>query len=73
MKFGEKFMIKFGICDDCEADLEAVWFEEEEVEIKNGQLYQTGRVRKSVDYLYCPFCGKKFCVDDTFDGVWRRK
>jgi hypothetical protein len=63
---------KFGYCPECEGPLEPVWFTEEEyVTNMFGHMYRTGRKRRAVDYLVCAYCGKKQCVDDTFDGLWR--
>lgn len=64
----------YGDCPECGYPLEAVWFTEEEYKTTSfGSLYRTGRVRRAVDYLVCEVCGKKQCVDDTFDGAWRDK
>lgn len=54
---------KYGNCSECGSSLIPVWFIEEE--------YETGRTRKAVDYLFCPNCLNKECVDDSFDGPWR--
>ena len=62
----------FGLCPDCEEPLEAVWFTEEEYKTTSfGAKYRTGRKRRAVDYLVCDCCGRKCCVDDSFDGEWR--
>lgn len=61
---------KFGECSLCGARLEAVWFTEYEYNITDGIIYKTGRKRHAVDYLFCPKCNKKFCVDDSFDSCW---
>lgn len=59
----------YGRCS-CGADLEPVWFEEQEW--KAG-VY-TGRVRVNMNYLICPRCMKKECVDgETFAGPWHYK
>lgn len=64
--------VNFGDCPECGYPLEAVWFTEDEYKITDfGAMYRTGRKRRAVDYLLCPWCGKKQCVDDTFDGQWR--
>lgn len=60
----------FGICEDCGVELEPVWFIEEEYRTVNGSMWRTGRKRRAVDYLICPVCLVKHCVDDTFDGPW---
>lgn len=60
----------FGICEDCGVELEAVWFTEYEYRTINGSMYRTGRYRNAVDYLICPMCLNKQCVDDSFDGLW---
>lgn len=63
--------MKYGICPDCEVELEPVWFTEEEYKTNMfGHQYKTGRKRRAVDYLVCPCCLKKSCVDDSFDGLW---
>lgn len=56
----------YGSCSECGADLEAVFFTE--LEYKNG--VHTGRQRRAVDYLVCPICFTRECVDDTFDEPW---
>lgn len=62
----------FGICPECGYSLEAVWFVDEEYKTTQfGAMYRTGRKRWAVDYLVCEVCGKKQCVDDTFDGPWK--
>lgn len=62
----------FGDCPECGYPLEAVWFTEKEYKVTSfGSQYKTGRKRRAVDYLLCNVCGKKQCVDDTFDGAWR--
>lgn len=63
-------MSKYGICSICNSDLIPIWFIDEERKTKAGITYKTGRKRKAVDYLECPNCGKKECIDDTFDGNW---
>ena len=62
--------MKYGKCKDCNIDLEPVWFEEEEYKIEYGRKYRTGRKRKAVSHLICPYCMKKYVVDDSFDGNW---
>ena len=65
-------MNSFGNCAECGCPLEAKWFIEDEYETTTfGVMYRTGRQRHAVDYLFCPDCGKKYCVDDSFDGPWR--
>jgi ribosomal protein L40E len=61
---------KYGICAECGADLEPVWFEEEEIETMHGIMYKTGRKRRAVDYLICPICFARECVDNSFDEPW---
>lgn len=61
---------KFGECAFCGAHLEAVWFTEYEYNTTDGITYKTGRKRHAVDYLFCPECNKKFCIDDSFDSCW---
>lgn len=57
----------FGKCGICNVDLEPVLFMEEERDLRG---YLTGRVRRAVDYLYCPCCGQKEICDSSFDGEW---
>lgn len=66
-------MPKYGICAECGVELEAVWCQEQEYVDFAGIQYPTGKVRRAVDYLECPCCLKKNCVDDSFDGPWREK
>jgi len=62
----------FGTCPHCGYALEPVYFTEEEYQTTSfGVRYKTGRTRRAVDYLVCEVCGKKQCVDDSFDGPWR--
>ena len=62
---------RFGVCENCGTPLEAEFFMDEEEKVTgDGYRYKTGRVRTAVDYLICPCCFKKFCVDDSFDGAW---
>lgn len=60
----------FGMCDDCGVELEAVWFMEKEFRTVNSFMIRTGRKRRAVDYLICPCCLKKQCVNDSYDGAW---
>lgn len=64
-------MSRYGQCPECGADMEAVWFIDEEYKTMQGMMYKTGRKRQAVDYLVCPVCYKRECVDDSFDGPWR--
>lgn len=64
-------MSKYGECSNCGAELEAVWFTEYEYKTNQGIMYKTGRKRRAVDYLICPICMRKECVDDSFDGPWQ--
>jgi len=61
---------KYGQCPECGADMEAVWFIDEEYKTMYGMQYKTGRKRRAVDYLVCPMCFTKECVDDSYDGPW---
>lgn len=62
----------FGNCPECGYPLTAVWFTEDEYNVTSfGNMYRTGRQRRAVDCLICEACGKKQCVDDSFDGEWR--
>lgn len=58
----------FGKCQ-CGAELEAVWFTEEEIDSHSG--LRTGRIRRAVDYLVCPNCDIRYQVDSCFDSPWR--
>lgn len=57
----------YGNCDYCGTALMAELFWEKE---RDEQGYLTGRVRRAVGVLCCPYCMKNYCVDDTFDGPW---
>ncbi len=61
---------EYGRCDVCGANLEPVWFEEEETKFADGCMYHTGRRRIACSHLTCPLCLKNFVVDDSFDGDW---
>lgn len=63
---------EYGLCEKCLEKLEAVYFIEEEYQVINGNLIKTGRKRRAVDYLICPDCLARYCVDDTFDEPWWR-
>jgi uncharacterized protein YbaR (Trm112 family) len=58
----------YGLCDVCQTPLQADWFIDKEFYPKSNA--PTGRTRLAVNFLYCPRCGKKYPVDDTFDGNW---
>ena len=64
--------MSFGTCSSCGENLKPVWFVEEETIVDPifHTLIHTGRTRRAVDYLECPYCGCKECVDDSFDGPW---
>jgi len=64
----DKHNPNYGKCEECWTELEASWFIEKEYDTKYNS--PTGRTRRAVDCLQCPSCGKKYCVDDTFDGDW---
>ena len=54
-------------CSKCETPLAFDFFIEEEEILNNGKYIKTGRKRTNVNYLYCPNCGKKECIDsETF-------
>lgn len=65
--------VDYGVCSKCGANLEPVFFTEEETKTANGIMYKTGRIRHAVSHLECPNCLTKACVDDTFDGPWYHK
>ena len=58
---------KYGNCAECGESLMATLFIDYERD-DSGML--TGRQRIDVDYLFCPLCGEKYCVDDTFAQPW---
>ena len=60
--------VDFGNCCECNIPLEPVWFKD--IEFQPNSNIPTGRVKLAVNYLFCPYCLKKFTVDDTFDGDW---
>ena len=49
------------VCEDCGTQMEPVWFTDRR---------NDGKRRLAVDYLICPCCLTKQCVDDSFDGPW---
>ena len=51
----------------CGTELDAVWFTEKE---KNSHGLPTGRVRRAVDFLECPHCGKRYQIDSCYDEPW---
>lgn len=57
----------YGICLVCGNDLVPQWAIIEESKIVDGHLYHTGKRKRICDYLFCPVCGDKQCVDDSFD------
>ena len=61
--------IDYGACK-CGADLEPVFFIEEETRCVDGYMIHTGRKRRAVSHLTCPNCLRNFPVDDSFDGPW---
>lgn len=59
-------------CPKCGSIMIPIWFTEEEVKHANGYYpYKTGRKRRAVSHLECPYCFTKECVDDSFDQPWR--
>lgn len=58
----------YGTCE-CGGELFPVWFEEKEENIIDGYRVYTGRTRRACSHLECE-CGRKFCVDNSLDGVW---
>lgn len=66
-------MNKYGQCE-CGNNLIPIWFEEKEYETTcDGFRYATGRVRTACSHLTCEYCGKNYCVDDSYDLPWRWK
>ena len=64
-----RIFTSFGCCE-CGAELEAVWFTEDEYASADGISYRTGRQRRAVSHLVCPDCLRNYPVDDSFDGPW---
>lgn len=65
--------VDYGTCSDCGVKLEPVFFIDEEEEISPVYPHsriKTGRTRRAVDYLVCPICLCRECVDDSFDTPW---
>ena len=63
----------YGKCPVCGAELEAIWFEEEQEVYEPPIKYirRTGRKRRNIAYLECPECWHKEAVDDSFAEDWR--
>ena len=61
------------MCSNCKTTTEADWFIEEEYKYIEGCICKTGRVRKNINYFFCPLCFKKFPVDDTFAYPWKER
>lgn len=59
-----------GKCGQCGALLAPVMFREKECRVVDGTMMFTGRTRMAVSHLICPFCGREYAVDDSFDGEW---
>jgi hypothetical protein len=60
---------RYGTCE-CGAPLSPVWFIEEEHKVICGEYIKTGRKRRACSHLECEYCGRRYPVDDTFDGGW---
>lgn len=59
-------------CNKCEVPLAFDFFIKEEEKLIDGHWIKTGRKRTNVNYLYCPNCGKTYCVDgETFAGEYK--
>ena len=69
-----KFEPKYGRCE-CGVSLEPVFFIQEEIKENYSPYYQykTGRARKAIDVLVCPYCLREYCIDDSLDGPWMDK
>lgn len=61
---------KYGKCVNCNIEMKPIWFKEDEYVIKDGIRVRTGRTRSACSHLECPMCGKRECVDDSFDSSW---
>ena len=58
---------KFGDCI-CGTPYEPVWFTEKEY---GKNHFPTGRIRKNIDYFYCPCCGRTAIYDgESFAKPW---
>lgn len=62
----------FGECE-CGYGLQPVYYEEAETKRYDWGEVKTGRYRKACSHLFCDYCGRQYCVDDTFDGPWYNK
>ena len=62
----------YGSCPRCGSGFRPVRFEEKEEvfdPVTHG-LVETGRTRWAIDYLICPWCGEKQCVDGDCGVLW---
>ena len=61
-------MNNYGKCDRCGTNLIAGDHATiDEIKIVDGRLYHTGKKISMIGYLQCPYCLKKFTIDDSFD------
>jgi len=61
-------MTNYGKCIRCETNLipgDIAILDEEK--ISNRMLLKTGKKIRTIGYLICPYCLKKYTVDDSFD------
>ncbi len=63
-------MDRYGTCDKCGTNLNAIWFIEYESKLVGNSWIKTGRQRRAVSHLCCPECLTNYCVDGSFDGDW---
>lgn len=66
----ENEITQFPHCPDCRNPMVPIWYLEKEIDSCHRK---TGRVRKSIDYLYCPYCSKKEPYYHTLSGEWYKE
>lgn len=59
----------YGICKHCGVNIEPIISIVPEVKSLHGYTYLTGKVVRVVDYLQCPCCLRKECVDGSDDVI----
>ena len=64
--------LQYPICERCKTEMVPDWFLEDEFKIIDGSLCKTGRVRRNVNFFYCPCCFDKAPTDDSFASPWRK-
>lgn len=58
---------QFAECECCGGEVTRVMFLEDEYDKYH---HKTGRKRWACSHLECKVCGKKYAIDDSFDGPW---